>query len=144
MTTTLPEPIDLSAYADRVNTARDEGCTMLLATANDRQPDVSLRGSFMVWDRDHLAFWERSLSESYEGLQRNPMIAAFYFCPARKERPLRFYGEATAVTDADLRERVWERVVESEKRGDPDKKGIAYLVRVDRVRFGRDVVQQRE
>ncbi|HVR88331.1 MAG TPA: pyridoxamine 5'-phosphate oxidase family protein [Candidatus Limnocylindria bacterium] len=139
----MTEPIDLAPFAERVNGAVADGCPMLIATANDGQPDLSLRGSLMVWDRDHLAFWERALLESYAALQRNPKIAAFYRSTARKEPYLRFYGEALLVEDAALREQVWDRVVESEKKSDPEKKGAAFLIRVDRVRQGRDVIQQR-
>lgn len=144
MTTTAPpSAIDLSEFASRVDSARDDGCPMVLATAADGQPDVSLRGSMMVWDKDHLAFWERSFLESYDFLLRNPKVAVFYHCPPKKERQLRFYGEARAVSDPELRERIWDRVVESEKHGDPDHKGVPFLIRIDRVRLARDVVQQR-
>ena len=70
----MPSAIDLSEFASRVDSARDDGCPMVLATAADGQPDVSLRGSMMVWDKDHLAFWERSFLESYDFLLRNPPI----------------------------------------------------------------------
>jgi uncharacterized pyridoxamine 5'-phosphate oxidase family protein len=137
-----PSSVDLTQFADRVNSAKADGCTMLLATSGDGQPDVSLRGSMLVWDRDHLAFWERSFSESFAFLKRNPKVAAFYFCPPRKERQLRFYGEARAVTDPALRDRIWDRVIEVERQADPEKKGVAFLIRVDRVRHGREVIQQ--
>ena len=143
MTTTPTTAIDLTQFADRVNAAKADGCTMLLATTGADGPDISLRGSMLVWDRDHLAFWERSFSESHENLRQDQRVAAFYHCPPRKERALRFYGEARLVTDLELRERIWDRVVEGEKSVDPEKKGVAYLIRVDRVRFGRDVAQQR-
>ncbi len=87
--------IDLTEFADRVSIARDDGCPMALATASHGAPDISLRGSLMVWDRDHLAFWERSFLESYAALQRNPKVAVFYHCPPRNERQLRCYGEAS-------------------------------------------------
>ncbi|HVR88143.1 MAG TPA: FAD binding domain-containing protein, partial [Candidatus Limnocylindria bacterium] len=54
-----------------------------------------------------------------------------------------FVDEALLVEDAALREQVWDRVVESEKKRDPEKKGVAFLLRVDRARQGRDVIQQR-
>jgi pyridoxamine 5'-phosphate oxidase-like protein len=139
----MSDPIDLTPFAERVDGARDEGCTMVIATVDDGQPDVSLRGSLMVWDRDHLAFWERTFLETYAGLRRNPKVAALYFSPARKEPPLRFYGEANVVEDPALRERIWDRVIPGEQKSDPEKKGVAVLVRIDRVRRGRDVIQQR-
>ncbi len=38
MATAVPTAIDLTVFANRVNTARDDGCPMVLATANDGQP----------------------------------------------------------------------------------------------------------
>ncbi len=84
--TPFPSAIDLTVFVDRVSTARDDGCPMVLATSFDGRPDLSLRGSFMVWDRDHLAFWERSFLETYAALRGNPQVAVFYHCPPRKER----------------------------------------------------------
>lgn len=139
----MTDAIDLDPFAERVNAALADGCPMLIATANDGEPDLSLRGSLMVWDRDHLAFWERALLESYAALQRNPRVAALYRSTTRKEPYLRFYGEAILVEDPALREQVWDRVIESERKNDPEKKGVAFLIRVDRVRQGRDVIQQR-
>ena len=61
----------------------------------------------------------------------------------RDRRTLRLYGEASIVDDADLRERVWQRVVQVEKDTDPEKNGVAVLVRIDRVRAGRFDIQRR-
>jgi hypothetical protein len=61
----------------------------------------------------------------------------------RDRRTLRFYGEARIVDDPALRERIWERVIEAEKGTDPEKQGLAVLVRVDRVRAGKFDIQRR-
>jgi len=62
---------------------------------------------------------------------------------ARDRRTLRFYGEARLVDDPALRERVWERVIQVEKDTDPEKNGVAVLVRIDRVRAGKFDIQRR-
>jgi hypothetical protein len=61
----------------------------------------------------------------------------------RDRRTLRFYGEARIVDDPELRERIWERVVRVEKDTDPEKKGVAILVRIDRVRAAKFDIQRR-
>ena|SRR5438105_14955105 len=80
MASTPPIPavteIDLTPFADIVDNARtdhEQGLTTgLVATSNDGQPDLALKGSLMVWDKDHLAWWERSKRETLAALAVNP------------------------------------------------------------------------
>jgi hypothetical protein len=139
--------IDLTPFADIVDNARadhEQGLTTgLVATSNDGQPDVALKGSLMVWDKDHLAWWERAQRETLAALGVNPRVAVFVRNPTRDRRTLRFYGEARVVDDPDLRERVWDRTVQLEKDMDKEKHGVAVIVRIDRVRAGLNTIQQR-
>ena len=139
--------IDLTEFAPIIDTARidDERATTtgLVATAIDGQPDIALKGSLMVWDRDHLAWWERARRETLAGVVSNPKVAVFVRNPTRDRRSLRFYGNARVVDDAALRDRIWDRVLQVEKDTDKDKQGSAILVRVDRVRAGPNDIQRR-
>ena len=139
--------IDLTEFAAIVDTARTDDeramATGLVATANDGQPDLALKGSLMVWDKDHLAWWERGKRETYAGIVKNPRVAVFVRNPARDRRSLRFYGTARIVDDPALREQIWERVLQLEKDTDKEKQGSAILVRVDRVRAGPNDIQRR-
>jgi hypothetical protein len=139
--------IDLTQFAPIVDTARidDERAltTGLVATANDGQPDLALKGSLMVWDKDHLAWWERARRETHAAITGNPKVAVFVRNVTRDRRGLRFYGTARIVDDPALREQIWERVLQVEKDTDKDKKGDAILMRVDRVRAGPNDIQRR-
>jgi hypothetical protein len=45
----------------------------------------------------------------------------------------RFYGTAEVhADDGEIREKVWNGMVEAERNGDPDKKGQAILIRLSR------------
>ena len=44
----------------------------------------------------------------------------------------RFYGSASTHLDDDVREKVWEMMIQIEGDRDPDKKGSAVLVAVER------------
>ena len=105
-----------------VDTARidDERATTtgLVATSHDGQPDLALKGSLMVWDKDHLAWWERARRETLAGVMNNPKVAVFVRNPTRDRRALRFYGTARVVDDPALREQIWERVLPIEKDTD--------------------------
>ena len=139
--------IDLTQFAEIVDNARIDGdrgqSTGLVATSNDGRPDVALKGSLMVWDADHLAWWERGRAETEAAVRANPQVAVLVRNITRDRRTLRFYGEARIVDDAALREQIWERVVQVEKDTDPEKTGVAVLVRVDRVRAGKFDIQRR-
>ena len=139
----LVTAIDLTQFAEAVDNARADNNTGLVATANEDMPDLSMRGSLMVWDNEHLAWWERGKRETYAGLETNPKVAVFVRNPTRDKRTLRFYGEARVVNDPAERERVWQRVNRLEKDMDPEGTGIAVVMRVDRVRAGPADIQRR-
>jgi hypothetical protein len=139
--------IDLTQFAEIVDNARTDGergqSTGVVATSNDGQPDVALKGSLMVWDADHLAWWERGRLETEAAVRANARVAVMLRNLTRDKRTIRFYGEARIVEDAELRERIWERVVQVEKDTDPEKNGVAIMVRIDRVRAGKLDIQRR-
>lgn len=138
--------IDLVQFSEIVDNARTDGdrgqSTGVVASANEGQPDVALKGSLMVWDADHLAWWERSRAETEAAVRANPRVAVMVRNVVRDRRTLRFYGEARIVADPGLRERIWARVVQVEKDTDPEKNGVAVLVRIDRVRAGKFDIQR--
>jgi len=130
---------------EAVNSAVADGTPCLIGTASaSGMPNISYRGSVMVFDQEHLAFWERAKGGSLSNLAENPQIEVFY---RNREKGLswRFYGRASIHADGDLREQVMHRVVEREISQDPERTGIAVLIRVDRVANGRgETLQQRE
>jgi len=140
--------IDLTLFAEIVDNARTDHeqalTTGLVATSNEGQPDVALKGSLMVWDKDHLAWWERAKRETLAALAVNPRVAIFVRNPTRDRRTLRFYGEARVVGEPQLTQRIWDRVLQVEKDTDKERQGVAVLVRVDRVRAGPLEIQRRE
>jgi nitroreductase len=117
----------------------------LVATASARgEPNVSLRGSTMVFDQDHLAYWDRVHGRQLEHVGENPHVVVFYRDSVRRNT-WRFYGQATVHAEGPLREEVMARVVEAELNRDPERTGAAVLVRVDLVMtLGNQVLQQRD
>jgi hypothetical protein len=61
-----PLTFDLLHYVDAVNKAfyNQSSSVAVIATSNGSDVDLALKGSFMVWDQDHLAYWERALNET--------------------------------------------------------------------------------
>ena len=139
--------IELTQFAEIVNNARTDNeqalTTGLVATAGDGQPDLAYRGSLMVWDDEHLAWWERAKRETFANLGTNTKVAIWVRNPVRDRRSLRFYGVARIVEGGPERDAVWERVIQTEKDQDKEQKGVAVIVRVDRVRAGPFDIQRR-
>ena len=70
-----PLTLDLTRYADAVNNAYYNQQVCVIATAGAEDPDLALKGSFMVWDADHLAYWERGNGETLAAIRSNPRVA---------------------------------------------------------------------
>jgi hypothetical protein len=135
-----PLSLDLNQYADVVNHAFYNQAVCTIATSNQGEPDIALKGSFMVWDQDHLAYWERALNETLAAIRSNPRVAVLVRPKAAP--PIRFYGAARVIEDADQRDAIYQRVIPEEQGRDPDKKGFGVLIHVDRVRQGPNSVKR--
>ena len=128
---------------DALGTAIQDRMPCLVATASkEGEPDLSFRGSMMVFDEDHLAFWERAKGETLRNLEENPRVAVLYRNPQTRVG-WRFYGMAQVLKDGDVRQAMMDRTHPFELVQDPDRKGYAVLIRVDRVRAGNDVIMER-
>jgi len=135
--------IDLSEMAPFVDRAHDDGLTCLVATASrDGQPNLAFKGSMMVWDQDHLAFWERAHGETLAHLRENPRVSVV---DRNREagKTWRFWGTTELHEGDSLRQEIMGRTIPAELERDPERKGIGVLVRVDRV-LGSGVDQRGE
>jgi hypothetical protein len=129
-----PLGLDLQQYADTVNNALQQQAVMVIATSNGSDVDLALKGSFMVWDSEHLAYWERALNETLAAIRANPRVAVL--ARPKGAPPLRFYGAATVVEEPAQRAAIYARVIPEEQQRDPEQKGFGVLIRVDRIRQG--------
>jgi hypothetical protein len=136
--TPAPLTLDLNQYAEAVNNAFYNQQVCVIATSNGGEPDVALKGSFMVWDADHLAYWERGLNETLAAIRANPQVAVLV--RPKGAPPMRFYGAARVIDDPERREAIYQRVIPEEQGRDRDKKGFGVLIRVDRIRQGPNSV----
>jgi hypothetical protein len=86
----------------------------------------------IVFDKEHLAYWERTRGEHLENLRHRLGVAVLYFSRERGKY-LRMYGQAELHENDPLREEIMKRVPQPELDRDPERKGIAVLIRVDRL-----------
>jgi hypothetical protein len=100
---------------------------------------ISPRGSTMVYDDDQLALWERGKGSTNKLLQDGTKVTVFLRKPQLRESGIlpkggvaRFYGTAKLHRSGPAYDKVWQKLVQPEKDRDPEKKGYAVLIKVER------------
>jgi Pyridoxamine 5'-phosphate oxidase len=100
---------------------------------------VTPRGGTMVFDDEHIALWERGKGSTSANLGDGTKLTVYFRKPQLREEGIlpkggivRFYGTAQIHKSGPLYEEVWRRLVQPEKDRDPEKKGFAVLIAVER------------
>ncbi len=110
------------------------------------QPDgycqISPRGSVHVYDQDTLAYWDRGAGTTHDTVQTGTKVTVFFRNMAiggggkgllPSGGVARFYGVAEVHGEnGEVREKVWNGMIERERENDPEKKGRAVLVRLEK------------
>jgi general stress protein 26 len=125
--------VDLTPYAEAVNGALASGHPCILATVDpDGRPNLGFKGSMLVFDREHLAYWERTFGRHLANVRARPHVAVLYF-DYDKRMYVRFYGEAEVHERGPVRDQIMARVVQPELDRDPERKGFGVLIRVTEI-----------
>lgn len=124
---------------EHINTAFPVNVCLVATVLPNGFAQVTPRGSLMVFDDDHFAFWERGKGTTNASLQDGTKVTVFFRKPELRVSGLlpkggiaRFYGTATLYKTGPVREQIWEHVIQPEKDRDPEKKGFGVLVKVER------------
>jgi uncharacterized protein len=127
------------ALHEHINTAFPANVCLVATVLPNGFAQVTPRGSTMVYDDDHLALWERGKGSTTGNLRDKTKVTVFFRKPQLRESGLlpkggiaRFYGEAEIQKSGPAYEEVWRRLVQPEKDRDPDKKGFAVLIKIER------------
>ncbi len=130
---------------DLVDNALEYGTPCILGTVDpEGKPHVGFRGSVMVFDDQHLAFWERTMRGEASYLQHNPHVVVL-LRNSEKRAGWKFYGSTVFHHDGPIREQVMARTPQAELDRDPERKGFAVLVEVSLItNLGGTPIQQQE
>ena len=127
------------ALHEHIDTAFPAHVCLVGMALPDGYAQITPRGSTMVYDDQHLALWERGKGSTNAQLRDGAKVTVFLRKPALRESGLlpkggiaRFYGTAAIHRSGPAYEDVWRRLVQPEKDRDPDKKGYAVLIAVER------------
>ena len=120
-----------------------DAAPVIFATANKAGlPDIAFKGSAMVFDEEHVAYWERSLGTTFRNLQENPGICLFYRNMATRTI-WKMFGQAEVLTEGPVRQQIMDRTIQVELDRDPERKGAGVLIRIDRVLALGQVIMER-
>ncbi|MCC6888377.1 MAG: pyridoxamine 5'-phosphate oxidase family protein [Hyphomicrobiales bacterium] len=121
-----------------VDNAWADGYCCLLATTGPDGPNISPKGSMLVFDDAHLAYWERSKKQALVNLGHDPRVVVIYAnMQAQRDSMLesgflRFYGTAELHESGPVREAIFQRLTKREQEHDGADQGIGVLIRIAR------------
>ena len=122
-----------------INTAFPNDVCLIATALPSGYAQVTPRGSTLVFDDEHFSLWERGKGSTTANLVDGTKVTIYFRkSQLRAEGILpkggiaRFYGTARLYKSGPIYEEVWKRLIQPEKNRDPDKKGFAVLIDVER------------
>jgi hypothetical protein len=121
-----------------IRSAWDDGAPCLVATQGPNGPNISPKGSMVVFDDDHLAYWERSKKQALENLSHDKRICVIY-ANFKAQRDgvldsgfLRFYGTAALHESGPVHDAIFKLLLPREQTHVGADTGIGVLVKIER------------
>ncbi|HEX5369240.1 MAG TPA: pyridoxamine 5'-phosphate oxidase family protein [Dehalococcoidia bacterium] len=129
-----PVPVKLTQeIKDAVNQSWRDAPMIVIAVEADGQARLSYRGSIQTYGDERLAFWVRNTGGgTVSALETNPKLTVHYRNPQTR-LSLTFYGPGYVTKDDAERRHVYDTMCEGEQMSDPDAKGIAVVMNIERV-----------
>lgn len=124
---------------EHINTAFPANVAQIATVLPNGYAQVTVRGSTMVFDDNHIGLWERGQGSTNENLKDGTKVTVFFRKPDLRTNGMlpkggiaRFYGTAKIYKSGPVYEKVWEKLIQPEKDRDPQKKGFAALIEIER------------
>ena len=121
-----------------IRNAWDDGYPCLLATSGPQGPNITPKGSMIVFDDVHLAWWERSKRAVLENLSHDKRVCVIY-ANFKAQRDgvlesgfLRFFGSAELHDSGSVREAIFASLLPREQTHVGAEAGIGVLVKIDK------------
>ena len=121
-----------------IKSAWDDGAPCLVATLGPDGPNISPKGSMVVFDDDHLAYWERSKKQALQNLDHDKRVCVIY-ANFKAQRDgvldsgfLRFYGTAELHEAGPVHDAIFDLLLPREQTHVGADTGIAALVKIDK------------
>jgi hypothetical protein len=122
-----------------INTAFPANVCLLGSVLPNGFAQVTPRGGTMVFDDEHIGLWERGTGSTAENMKDGTKLTLYFRKPSLREEGIlprggiaRLYGTAKIYKSGPIYDQVWERLIPPEKERDPQKKGYAVLIAIER------------
>jgi hypothetical protein len=121
-----------------IRNAWDDGYPCLLATVGPEGPNITPKGSMIVFDDDHLAYWERSKRAVLDNLGIEKRVCVMY-ANFKAQRDgvlesgfLRFFGTVELHESGPIRVAIFAKLLPREQTHAGAEAGIGVLVRIEK------------
>jgi uncharacterized protein len=121
-----------------IRNAWDDGYPCLVATHGPLGPNITPKGSMIVFDDTHLAWWERSKRAVLENLGHDKRVCVMY-ANFKAQRDgilesgfLRFFGSVELHETGAVREAIFGKLLPREQTHVGAEAGIGVLVRIEK------------
>ena len=121
-----------------IRSAWDDGYPCLLATSGPQGPNITPKGSMIVFDDQHLAYWERSKRGVLENFGADRRVCVMY-ANFKAQRDgvldsgfLRFFGTAALHESGPVREAIFANLLPRERTHAGAEAGIGVLIRIEK------------
>jgi hypothetical protein len=111
----------------------DNGTPTVLGYVNEQgEPRLSFRGTTQAYSEHQLAVWARYEDAGLPtAIQKNPHVSVVYY--ARGSGNLIFEGRAHIDNGSAVRDHVFDHSPVVEQRADPERRGVAIVIDVDKL-----------
>ena len=123
---------------DLINRAWEDGYPCMLGSTGNDGPNISPKGSLVVYDDNHLAYWERSKRKALENLENDKRVVVMY-ANFKAQRDgvldsgfLRFYGKAELHESGPIHAAIFKLLLPREQTHVGADTGIGVLVKIER------------
>ncbi len=128
-----------NSLREHIDTAFPANVVLVASALPNGFAQVSPRGSAQVFDDEHLSLWERGHGSTNAALKDGSKLTFYLRKSQLRENGMlpkggvaRFFGTATIHKSGAIYDEIWKRLIQPEKDRDPQKKGFAVLVKIDR------------
>jgi hypothetical protein len=129
----MPLPDKIKAL---IRTAWEDGVPLIVATAGPDGPVMGPKGSLVVYDDNHLAYWERTKGKILDALRADPRVCILYanFNAQRAGKLesgfLRFFGTAELHEKGPVHDKIFSLISPREQTHAGADTGIGVLVKI--------------
>jgi hypothetical protein len=123
---------------DLINNAWTDGYVCMLASVGPDGPNISPKGSMLVFDDKHLAYWERSKKKALENVQHDKRVCMMYSnFKAQRDGVLpsgflRFFGTVELHESGPIHDAIFAKLTKREQEHVGADTGIGVLIKIDR------------